>query len=307
MKKKIVNYDGSNYDYKTYWKDREYENGAEHILLNKWFQNKSGDWIIDIGGSFARLTDIYNNRYKNCVILDYSLKTLQKNYNEIKDNYPNTFLIAANAYKTPFRENSFDAGVMIRVLHHIEKQTEYFKEVKRILREESIYIQEYANKIHIKARLRALFKKDRDINNIEPFQQPSIKPEGSPNSDVYFLNYHPHYIEKLLKNNNFEIIHKSGCSYFRINILKKILGTKILLFFEKIAQNIFRNTNISPSLFVETKLNKEGENLKRRNFEDILACPVCRGSLKFNNLKAICKDCSANYFKKENIWDFRVE
>lgn len=308
MKNKVVNYDGNDYDYSTYWQQRDYENRAEHILLNNFFKNIKGDWIIDVGGSFARITDTYYNKYKKSIIIDYSLKTLQKNRKEIEKKYPNTFLIAANAYKMPFKENSFDAGIMVRVLHHIQKQEDYFKEIKRILKNDSIYIQEFANKIHIKARIKAIIKKDKSINDTQPFQQPSIKPEGSLDSDVSFLNYHPSFVNSIMKKFNFKIVEKVGCSYLRIPLLKKLFGTKLLLFFEKPMQRLFKNTNISPSIFLKTILKKDYINTSQYiNLEDLLACPACRESLVITNKKANCTKCNQNYFKKDGIWDFRVE
>jgi ubiquinone/menaquinone biosynthesis C-methylase UbiE len=49
---------------------------------------------------------------------------------------------------------------MVRVLHHIEKPEEYFKEAKRVFKKDATYIQEFANKVHIKAKIKALLKRD---------------------------------------------------------------------------------------------------------------------------------------------------
>jgi len=40
------------------------------------------------------------------------------------NKYPGIHLIAANAYKMPFKNNTFDGGLMVRVLHHIENPKE---------------------------------------------------------------------------------------------------------------------------------------------------------------------------------------
>jgi len=307
MKSKIVNYDGYDYNYSKYWENRSYENEAEHIVLNNMLKNEFGTWFIDIGGSYGRLTDTYADKYKKCVILDYSLKTLQKNYKDITQKYPNIFLITANAYKMPFKTSSFDAGLMVRVLHHIEKPREYFSEIARILNNDAIYIQEFPNKKHIKARIKAFLKGDEGIKNLEPYQQPCINLEGAKGNGVYFLNFHPQHIHNLLSEQGFIVKKKQGCSYLRIPFLKKILSANVLLFFEKILQKILGKTDIPPSIFLKTELVKNDKKQSYKNIEDIIACPICKSSLLFEENTAICKKCKRKYFKKKGIWDFRVE
>jgi len=307
MKQEIVNYDGYDYDYSTYWKNRKYEDIAEHKALEKLLSNEHGEWFIDIGGSYGRLADCYAGRYQNCVIIDYSLKTLQKNYELITNRFPNVILIAANAYKLPFKNSSFNGGLMVRVLHHIDKQEEYFQEVSRILKNDSIYIQEFANKRHIKARIKALFKHDKTLNSLEPYQQPTINLEGAKGDGVSFLNYHTQYVANLLTDEGFQIEKKQGCSYLRMPFLKKVLGTKILAFLENILQKLFARTDFSPSIFLKAKLSKKGKHPLYIRLEDLLTCPNCKHNLIFDGQKARCSSCNKEYFKKDNVWDFRID
>jgi len=308
MINKVVNYDGYDYDYTNYWKDREYENNAEHLVLDKFLKDKQGSWFIDIGGSYGRLADTYANKFNKCIVLDYSLKTLQKNQQIVREKFPNVTFIAANAYKMPFRPNSFDGGLMVRVLHHIERQEEYFNELTRILKDDSIYIQEFANKIHLKARIRALLKRDRTLLNKEPFQQPTINMEGSRDGDVSFLNYHPQYIKEILEKCNIEIEDRQGCSFFRIPLFKKIFGTNLLTLLEEIFQKLFPNSNIPPSIFLKTEIDKDDEEkTSYETLQQILACPTCKSSLTFGENKAICDNCHKQYIKDGNIWNFRVK
>jgi ubiquinone/menaquinone biosynthesis C-methylase UbiE len=307
MPQKIVNYDGYDYDYSTYWEGREYENNAEHIVLRKLLDGEHGNWFIDIGGSYGRLTDTYADRYKHCVILDYSFKTLVKNQDMILERFPNTILISANAYKMPFREDVFDGGLMVRVLHHIEKQKEYFDEVSRIFKEDGIYIQEFANKIHMKARIRALLSGDKEFTNQKPYQQPCINLEGAKGDGVYFLNYHPKHIKELLKESGFDIEEKIGCSYFRIPLLKRILGSKILTFFEKISQRILGKTDIPPSIFIKAELDEGEEGQEYKELKDVLVCPSCKGDFEIAEEGAKCRNCGKEYIKEKGVWDFRVD
>ena len=306
----IAEYDIFDYDYSKYWENRRYENLAEKNVLNKIFLKKAGYWFLDIGGSYGRLTSTYYESYNKPIILDYSLKTLIKNKEYIKAKYPGVELVAANAYKMPFKKDTFDGALMVRVIHHIEKPNTYFKELNRIMKNGSSYIQEFPNKIHIKAVLRSLLKLNFDLFKEDPYLQPKATgSEGSKKQyDHIFYNYHPKYISRLLKKNNFKILKKYGCSYLRSPLIKKILGEDVMLFAEKILQSTLSWTNIPPSIFLDTKITKKGKKGEiPHNLTSVLACPSCKGNLLFKREDlAICEKCSKEFHKEEEIWDFRV-
>jgi len=305
----ISDYDKFNYDYSTYWKNREYENRAEHHILNKIFANiPSGEWILDIGGSFGRLADTYSDRFKNLIILDYSLNTLQKNYKILKEKYPNIHLIAANAYHLPFSESSVDAALMVRVLHHINEQEKYLTEISKTVRSNGVYIQEFANKIHIKARIKALFKGNLKFFSQHSYQQPTSGSfEGTDKKQSIFLNYHPKYIRKLFKRADFKIVQKYGCSFLRIPFLKEKFSQKKLLKIEILLQRLFSWSNIPPSIFFLAKSTKKSAKKKYYSrIEDLFVCPKCKEELIMKEDEAYCAICGNKYYKKENIWDFRI-
>lgn len=306
----ISDYDMFSYDYSQYWQKRRYEDLAEKSLLEKVFEDEEGEWFLDVGGSYGRLTPTYFEKYNHPVILDYSAKTLRNNYEILKNKYPNIELVAANAYKMPFRETVFDGGMMVRVLHHIENPSNYLKELKRVMKNESCYIQEYANKMHIKAVIRALLRRNFHFFTKEPYKQPSINlSEGTKeNIEGIFFNYHPEHIRKLLEEDNFKIQRKYGCSFFRSPFFKKILNDETLLFLEKITRATLSFTNFSPSIFLKTKLKKTGKNKegKYNNLKEILVCPKCKNELQFSEHIAKCTKCKKEYTKINNVWDFRV-
>ena len=225
----------------------------------------------------------------------------------IKGQFPNCILIAANAYKMPFKKDVFDGGLMVRVLHHIERREKYIKELARVLKKDAEYIQEYANKIHLKARVRAFLRKDKDFNSLEPFQQPTIHLEGAKGDGVQFLNYHPKYIEKLFEQEDFEIEDKQGCSFLRVPLLKKVFGTNILTFIEKCLQKMFPKSNIPPSIFIKTELEVGDDEGEYPELKDILACPNCKSSLSIDENNCYCEKCEKKYFRKNGVWDFRIE
>jgi len=306
---KISDYDQFDYDYETYWNDRNYEHLAEVNILEPILRNESGNWFIDIGGSFGRLSETYSSSFKKQVIIDYSLKTLQKNRSKLIKKFPNMHLVAANVYHLPFRKGSFDGGLMVRVLHHIENQANCLKEISRVLSRGAPYLQEFANKIHFKARLRALLKFDLSFFSEKVYQQPSAGNfEGSKNQEAIFLNYHPSYLKKLMEDHDFEILKKYNCSFFRIPFIKRALPPNILLAAEKLLQKAFSWTNFTPSIFYHAKTRGTSGTRNRENnsLENILACPLCKSNLKFSKSEASCPKCEKLFKMKDNVWDFRV-
>ncbi len=309
---KIADYDMFDYDYSTYWKKREYEHLAEKRLITRMLDKEKGFWFLDIGGSYGRLTSTYYDKYKNPIIVDYSLKTLLNNKGTLQSKYKNIILIAANAYKLPFTDNSMDGGLMVRVLHHIEKPEAYFKEVSRVLSHNAVYIQEFANKVHIKASLRALLRLNFKFFDTTPYEQPTKHNNEGTKEGVegVFYNFHPVHILKMVEKMNLIVKEKKGCSFLRSQGLKKIMSPDLMLFFEEIFQLTLSWSNMSPSIFFKTEY-QGSETLQKKDFqtiEEILVCPNCKNKLTFQSSEeAFCKKCKKRYRKTNDIWDFRIQ
>lgn len=311
--KNIAEYDKYNYDYKEYWNTREYENQAEDLVLNKLFRKAKGKRIIDVGGSFGRLLPIYYDKYEQPIIVDYSLKTLLRYEKEILQKYPNCRLVAANIYHLPFRDNSCDAALMVRVLHHINEPERYYKELSKVLTDGAIYVQEFANKVHLKARLKWTMKGDFKMLDSTPYQQPSQENFEGSNVETketgIFLNFHPKHIKELLKSSGFKVTGKSSSSFLRVPRLKRMLTLKSMISLEKFFQSLLGYTNIAPSIFYSAKLSKdrtEGHSNIDRTFNEILICPACESELTFSEDIGSCSHCGANFKKHSTVWDFRV-
>jgi ubiquinone/menaquinone biosynthesis C-methylase UbiE len=308
MSQRISNYDEFDYDYETYWEGRDYEFASELNVLNKFFNSMKGNRIIDIGGSYGRLLPVYSNIYKEQIIVDYSHKTLVKHHSELTTKYPNVKLVAANAYKLPFKENTIDAAIMVRVLHHIENVPTFYQELNRVSSDKSIYIQEFANKVHLKARINWIVKGQFKNLDKSPYQQPSQGNLEGSNTESVFLNFHPKYIEEELNKTGFAVIERSSSSFLRIPTLKNRFSTKSLVRAEKKLQKLLGRTRIAPSIFFKSLLTKVNQvDNTTMHFEEILVCPNCKGQLLFVNENAKCASCKKDYRQTGNVWDFRVD
>ncbi len=305
---KIANYDKYDYDYSKYWTNRPYEHRAESYLINRLLKDVKGERFIDIGGSYGRLIDTYKDHYSQCVIVDYSLKTLTKYQNAIKNRAPNITLIAANAYNLPFKDNSFDGGMMIRVLHHISDLETYVNELHRIMSYNSLFLQEFANKIHIKARIRSLFSLDFSQWNVKPYQQPPHgSAEGTNGEQTVFLNYHPKHIKRFFQNPFNIVLDKNGCSFLRSNTIKRLLSIDQMMKLEKFLQKTLGKTNIPPSIVYTVRAMKDpSKTVVLGSVNDIIVCPKCKGNMDLIQHKYHCKECKLSFSQKNNIWDFRI-
>lgn len=305
---KLANYDKYDYDYKDYWDNRSYEDLAERNLINKALNYQKGERFIDIGGSYGRLVDTYKDRYAQCIIVDYSLKTLQKYSVGIKKFAPNCTLIAANAYNLPFKDNSFDGGMMVRVLHHIEDLEGYTSELHRVLSNNSLFLQEFANKVHIKAFIKSLLTLRFSQLDTRPYQQPSKgSNEGSKGEETVFLNYHPRHVRKIMEKNELIILGKKGCSFLRSDGLKKIMTTEQLMWFERIFQTILGWTNIPPSIFYTLRAFKDSNrSVVLGKIDDVIVCPKCKRSMRSIKHEYHCKSCNLRFKYKGGVWDLRI-
>ena len=245
-----VDYNDESYDYKEYWEGRDYENQSEFIALRKLlptdFDEKRS--VIDIGGGFGRLLPVLKDSFGDVTIFDYSQKLLddanltgEKLGLKIKTIKGDIFSISQSVGR------KYDCAVMVRVSHHLDDLEKVFLEVSKILEPGGIFILEVANKIHFKAVITNLFKRNFSYFDKDPVSVAT--------KDVTFLNHHPMYVEKLLTDSGFKIEKMLSVSNLRSPLLKKFIPLKLLLIKEKFLQDILTPFYFGPSIFY--KLKKE--------------------------------------------------
>ena len=232
IEKKAAFYD--NYNYNEFWKGRDYESESDNIaVLNFLKKTKTNNnCIIDVGGGLGRLVPIYIDLFKEAILLDPSIMQLEETKKRIGDKYPNLSFIRGISENIPLNNKSVDVIVCVRVSHHIPKIENTFLEYNRILSSGGYLIFDVANKIHLKARLKTFFNKQKrkELFNKE------INEVNSKNKEVPFVNHNPKEIIKDLEKLDFEIIKIRSVSNLRSGFLKKILPFKILVFIESCLQ-----------------------------------------------------------------------
>lgn len=243
------------YDYIGYWKNRNFEDNCERIVIEKIFQLiPKKEKLIDVGGGFGRLASTYINYFNNCLIVDPSINLINKGKQLYKGK--NIKFLTGSLPNLPVKDNSYDCAIMVRVIHHIKDPLPAFKEINRILKADGYFVLEFANKINFLARLNALRRRDLqfkyNLESLDRRSETSIKERK-----ISFLNHHPKVILEGLQKSGFQIISIYSVSNLRSTIIKKIVPTRILLKLESIFQNLFAQIFFGPSIFVVTqKINK---------------------------------------------------
>lgn len=309
----IANYELNEYRYSNFWGGREYEHKAEVNLLHRLFRKYLPDLavrtIMDLGGAYGRLSPLYERQAKNIILADYSTSELQDGITNIKDSdYQGKYsFLALNAYKIPLKNDSLDALLSVRVMHHLRDINLFWEELGRVLVPGGIAVVEFANKNHIVAVIRNILKGKffsylkQDILQVG-HQQTS---QGMKDGQVSIMyNFSPAHIKKLSRDNNVEIEGMFACSFLRSTLLKRLFPVSLLLAVENVLQLLFGWLLITPSVFIV--LRKPGNFVPHNeSLQTQLRCPICYGELTSAQQTYNCENKHAFSQAKPGIVDLR--
>jgi SAM-dependent methyltransferase len=287
---RFCDYEGS--DYRTaFWegRGREYEDLAERFALRRLLP-PAGERLIDIGGGFGRLVDLYHG-YREIVLMDYSRSQLQDAQTRLGSD--RMIYVAANVYAMPFVEGAFDTAVMVRVLHHLTDVPGAMGAIRHILRPGGTFVLEYANKRNLKAILRYLLRRQ----TVSPFD-----PEPWEFAPLN-LNFHPAYVEQSLAHAGFHIERQLAVSHFRVSLLKRHVPATLLATLDSWLQRPTAWLKCTPSMFVRSRTAEEET---ATTASAIFCCPRCRSQeLLPESELLICSTCGSRWSTAGGIYDFK--
>ncbi|NQS92290.1 MAG: class I SAM-dependent methyltransferase [Chloroflexi bacterium] len=289
----VIDYEGSDYQ-TSFWEEggRAYEDRCEQIALKRLLPDK-GTLLLEIGAGAGRNTPRYSG-FKKIVLLDYSLTQLQQAQQYLGKSEEFIF-VAGDVYRLPFVDNLFTGSTMIRTLHHMQDPLATLQQAGRVLIPGSPFILEYANKQNLKAILRYIFRR-QDWN---PFSLEAVEFEK------LNFDFHPKSIRGWLAKSGFCLERQLTVSHFRINFLKKLLPTGLLVFLDSVLQLTGGWWQISPSVF--TRSLAESGNLGGDG-AGFFQCPACGSSVSTPDPEAArldCSSCGKTYPIVDGIYDFR--
>ena len=289
----VCDYEGSDYQ-KTFWDSgaREYEDRCERIALAKMLP-PTGTRLCEIGAGFGRLAGLYAG-YQQVILLDYSHSMLRQAVSRLQGDRRFLF-VAADLYALPLADSAVDTAVTVRVLHHVADIPRAFGEISRIVRPGGAYLTEFANKRHVKHRIRhALTRQPPDPSSLEPYEFVKLN-----------FDFHPRYIENNLRSAQFTPQAVRAVSTFRLPVFKRAVPASLLAALDGLLQSPTGRLELSPSLFVRASSDKPGE---RTASAPLWRCPACASTdIVAGSDSLACRNCARVYPILDGIIDFKSQ
>jgi ubiquinone/menaquinone biosynthesis C-methylase UbiE len=296
---RICDYEGSRYR-TDFWEgqNRVYEDRIERIALQKLLPPQ-GQRLIEIGAGFGRLADLYRG-YQQVILNDYARTQLEEAQKHLGSDSRFVYVVS-DIYNMPFVDNLFDTLTMVRVMHHLTDVPAALSEMHRLLAPNGMAVIEYASKFHLKALVRWLLGRQE----WSPF-------DHSPHEFVEMnFNFHPAWMRQQFEKAGFQLKNVRSVSHYRINLLKRLLPTSLLVTLDRWAQPTGNWWQLTPSIFVQAQVPKPPTQITPHFFR----CPICRSThlvrTKPNPGLAteevlVCQECQRHWSFKNGIYDFKT-
>jgi SAM-dependent methyltransferase len=274
----------------VFWPGRAYEDRAERIALAHMLP-PHGTRLCEIGAGYGRLADFYRG-YEQVILLDYARSMLREAVERLHGD-PRWLFVAADLYNLPFADSALDTAVTVRVLHHVADIPRAFAEIARVVRPQGAYLTEFANKRHLKARLRyTISHRGPNPNSLDPYEFVKLN-----------FDFHPRYIADALGAVRFAIQDERAVSTFRLPLVKRVIPPRLLAALDGMLQHPTRRLQISPSLFLRAASQKPGPPALNHA---LWRCTAC-GSTEIGETSQslFCRRCGRVFPIVDGIIDFK--
>ena len=239
---KADQYNDPKHNYLKYWDGRDYEHAAEEIMLHHMLSGRKFKHAVDVGGGYGRLSVVLKQYADKVTLAEPSQQQLDIAKDFLKGK-PKVEAKLAQAEKLPFKDESVDLVMIVRVLHHLPNPVPAFDEINRILEKDGYFMLEFANYSNFKNRVKhaAKFKK----MPIDPVDIRSA--ENKRDDEIPFVNHNPKTVKKQLAQAGFKLEKTLSVSNFRSVTLKKYLPKSMLVKMEKHLQKPLAKSHFGPS------------------------------------------------------------
>ncbi len=247
--KKVADQYDRGYDYTTYFDERAYENGAEHIAIGRILQGRRFGKAADIGGGYGRLCLLLRTFADHVTLAEPSRTQLDAAAKLLEGTDVAQVQMQADDLK--FADGELDLITMVRVMHHLPEPSAEFAEIARVLAPGGTAIIEVANYGHFMNR-RAFKKQGKQL----PATPVSIRTVKADEPDaIAFVNHNIDTVTAQLADAGLRVHQKLSVSNLRSPRLKKLLPTKLMLVIEKRLQGPLAKSDFGPSMFLELRKN----------------------------------------------------
>lgn len=206
--------------------------------------------------------------------------------------YPDIDFIQGRADKIPIDNNSIDVVVSFETIEHLDEKTQqiFLKEVKRVLKEEGLFVVstpnvgtvDNENKFHKKEMNMSEFQRllGQCFENIQLLYQDTLEisyiSEKNSNDEIKLKNHEVSYLEKIKSEKSLFLI--AVCSKDRVNLFNSVtVSTKKPWEREKLERRIFEEKMAKKDDWIKhleqdvAFLNEEIKKMKKnKNAKNIL-------------------------------------
>ncbi len=121
------------------------------------------------------------------------------------------------------------------------------------------------------------------------------------------FDFHPKAVRHWLKDLGFTIERTLTLSHFRVGLLKRLVPTGILVFFDSLFQWTGAWWQFTPSVFVKAKVEGRRQNDEvPANPLSLFKCPDCGHAPLIDKQDYLeCPSCQKKWGVKDGIFDFR--
>ena len=296
----------TNLDFQKLWTGREKVTAVERAILSALLRKTGNRRGLEVGTGNGRLSDIICSTSIEYVGTDINPAFL-RNLSKLSD-FRKARLLSSNLYSLPFRDNSFDTVIIIRVFNFLSNPVKALREMARVLIPGGSLIFSYSprpsiatltddvkfairfqeKKVALKNSWKPITFSRRDIARLEPAEIPTFSFSGN-------------YVNALLAETNLSEVTclSSGLEDYRLT------EHLPLEFFLNLAFS-FRRVPWMPTRFILVS-KAQGKGNLIRNFDDIFCCPRCKNPLELGDdtVSIQCNTCRFHTEGREGFSDLR--
>jgi SAM-dependent methyltransferase len=241
-------YDDPAFDYRAYWRGRDYEHAAEEAAIDRLLNGCRFERALDVGGGYGRLSTHLAKYADEVILAEPSHRQLDLAQAYLREA-PAVRCHPAQASDLRLPEASVDVAMVVRVLHHLPDPSAELAEIARVLRPGGTLLLEFANAGHALNRVRYAARARR-----VPRTPVAVTPaRGGETDGVPFVNHHPRAILGLLERAGFAVEATLSGSNLRSPRLKRLIDESLMVRLERRLQPVLAPLYFGPSIWLRSR------------------------------------------------------
>ncbi|MEM0133799.1 MAG: class I SAM-dependent methyltransferase [Thermoplasmatales archaeon] len=278
----------------------------EDLLERKLISRNLTDGFIavDLGGGYGRLTDLLLHHFKYVVLIDYSLRNMERAVKDLDSE--RVLFMLADIRNPPILNGSVDFIMSIRVMHHYP-DLDFLGFITNKLRKGGSLLfnaNNLSSPMFVLHMMKSLITNGKvGLNLFNPVTQ-GIS-DSATRREVYFMKYR-NLIDSIPKTCHVERI--IGAGMFHNSMIEAVadsLDVERLTEMELHLSEVIKCAKLYPDVFLLLTNEVEFSIPPLSDPLDVVRCVVCGNRLKHDGSTVICENCGKDYRYKGGILDMR--